>query len=159
MPNHAVQRAASITIPITLALFAGGGAAGAALANAIAPGSVVGAFFGLFMLPAAFIGGFYAWLGLALLNAIGQWVRRRRGRNGAATPIPREPDRMVPPGSIAFLLMSLVSSAMAGFALAFLSTEWSLGEAWALVVLVGAAYGVLCWLLARSGFLPFPEGD
>jgi hypothetical protein len=55
--------------------------------------------------------------------------------------------------------MSLVTSAMAGFALAFLSTDWSFVRAWALILSVGAGYGVLCWLLARSGFLPFPDGD
>ena len=155
--RHAVQRPGSITVPVVLVLFLGGGAVGTALANALAPGSIVAAFFGFFMLPAAFIGGFYAWIGLALLNAIGHLIRRWRGREAAAAPIPRAHEKVVPPGSIAFLLTSLVSTTMAGFVIGFLSSEWSLMSAWALIVGVGAGYGVLCWLLARSGFLPFPD--
>lgn len=148
-----------MTIPVTLALFAGGGAAGAALAKALAPGSVVGAFFGLFMLPAAFIGGFYAWLGLALLDAIGSFVRRggrRIPRDTAKTPVAA---RAIPRGSIGFVFVSLAVSIMTGFALAFLATESKFLTAWSLLVAAGTGYGVLCWLLARSGFLPFPEGD
>jgi hypothetical protein len=129
-----------------------------ALANAMAPESAVAAFFGLFMLPAAFIGGFYTWLGLALLDAIGQFLRRRRGATAASPAAAPVHPRAVPPGSVSFVFTSLGVATLVGFGIAFLSTGLKFSQAWGTVIGVGIGYGVLCWNLARSGFLPFPEG-
>lgn len=160
MKTRPAQRAASITIPITLLLFFGGGAAGLALAKAIAPQSAVGVVAGFLMLPAAFIAGFYTWLGIALFDALIKFLRRGRPRAApsAATGPPAHA-LAVPPGSMGFLFTSLLISLMVGLVLAFLSTRMASSMALAAVVVAGAGYGVLCWMLARSGYLPFPEGD
>jgi hypothetical protein len=160
MNSRPVQRPASITIPIMMVLFFGGGVAGIALAKAIAPQSAVGVVAGFLMLPAAFIAGFYTWLGIALFDALVKFVRRGRPRAApSAATGPPAPALAVPPGSLGFLFTSLLISLMVGLVLAFLSTKMASSMALAAVVLAGTGYGMLCWILARSGYLPFPEGD
>lgn len=160
MNPRPVQRPASITIPVMMVLFFGGGGAGLLLARAIAPQSAVGVVAGFLMLPAAFIAGFYTWLGVALVDALVRFLRSGRPRvaPSAATGPPAHVSA-VPPGSMGFLFTSLLISLMVGIVLAFLSSRMASSMALAAVLLAGAGYGVLCWVLARLGYLPFPEGD
>ena len=151
------QRPASVTIPITAALFFGGGIGGVVLANYLAPDSVIANFVGLLALPFAFLTGMQFWLGFALLSALVYGIRRLVGQINEL-PSSMAGNRCVPPGSYSFLLTSLVVSVGAGVIVAFVATRLGFFATLLIYLLVGLFYGLTCWLLARSGFLPFPEG-
>jgi hypothetical protein len=150
------QRPAIVTMPITLALFFGGGVGGVALASLLAPDSILANFVGLLALPFAFITGMQFWLGFALFSALIHGVRRLLGRAEA----PRESvanARAVPPGAYAFLFTSAAASIGSGFIIGLVSTRTGVFSTLLIYLLVGLVYGVACWLLAGFGFLPFPE--
>ncbi len=150
------QRPAIVTIPITLGLFFGGGVGGVCLATYLAPDSIISSFVGLLALPLAFLTGMQFWLGFALLSALVYGIRRFLGRT-IEPPSAMAGDRGVPPGSYAFLLTSLVASVASGVVMAVVATRLGFFATLLTYLLVGLLYGLTCWLLARSGFLPFPE--
>ena len=149
-------RPAIVTFPITVGLFFGGGIGGVGLASFVAPDSIIGNFIGLLALPLAFITGMNLWLGFALLTALLHGIRRLLSRDPKSLP-PLMGDRGVPPGAYSFVLSSLATSAASGLVMAFLATRLGFLATLALYLLVGLSYGVACWLLARTGFLPFSE--
>lgn len=144
-----------VTVPTLGALFLGGCWLGLALAEWAAPGSILATFAGFFMLPAAFLAGFQLWLGVAIFWAILKllkWlVKRDRPFDGGGY------EARVPPGSWVFVLTSLLSSAICGFLVALTASQMSFLATLGLFLGVGFAYGVGCWLLARNGYLPFPD--
>lgn len=156
MPMIPTQRPAIVTMPITIALFLGGGIGGVALATYLAPDSIVANFVGLLALPFAFLTGMQFWLGFALFSALVYGVRKLAGRVDESSSSVAG-DRGVPPGSYSFLLTSLVVSVGAGVVMAIVATRLGFLATLLIYLLVGLAYGVTCWLLARSGYLPFPE--
>ena len=54
-------------------------------------------------------------------------------------------------------LAALIVNAGAGLLVGMSSSAASFLGTWALYALVGAAYGVVCWPLARRGWLAFPN--
>lgn len=143
-------------MPITIALFLGGGVGGVALATFLAPDSILASFVGLIALPAAFILGMQFWLGFALLSALLHGVRRLLGRVESQL-LPIANDRAIPPGSYAFLLTSTAFSVGSGLIMGFVATRTGFFATLLIYLPVGLGYGITCWLLARCGFLPFPE--
>jgi hypothetical protein len=156
-PTEPVQRSPWITFPLTILLFMGSGIAGTLLAEALAPDSILAGFLGLFTLPLAFLLGMYLWLGLAILAAIGRLFRwllgRRRGLQSDRSVLPSQ----IPPGSFAFVPASVVLSGFSGFFIALVSTTLGFLATLGLYVGVGLVYGLACWLLARTGYLPHLE--
>lgn len=154
------QRSAWITVPLIMLLFLGGGMLGLRLAEQVAPESGIAAFAGLFMLPMAFAAGLQLWLGFALVAAIGYLMRHllrlaRRAPASAERIVPA----MIPPGSFAFLPCGLVCGGAAGLVTGFVASEAGFLMVLFAYLGVGCAYGLLCWQLARNGWLPFPEGS
>jgi hypothetical protein len=78
-------------------------------------------------------------------------------RRGSPVAIEGVSAGTIPPGSFTFVPAALVTSALAGMVVAATSTR--LGVAWvlSLYAVFGLAYGVACWKLAQSGYLPFPR--
>jgi hypothetical protein len=143
----------ALSVALTFAaLFVGGAGVGVALADVLAPDSEWAEAVSAFALPLAFILGFQAWLGLALLGMFAHAARRLTGRPATAAPIqPRIP------GAIVFVPIASGTGGAAGLIVAWLSSSRSawlvLPAYWA----VGTLYGVLVWRLARAGFLVPPE--
>lgn len=152
------ERSAWITIPLVMLLFLGGAVAGMGLAERYAPDSFVAAFVGLFMLPLAFLLGMQLWLGLALISAIGYWLRHlfRRAR-GSNTPLRDAVPNTIPPGSVVFFPLASISGALGGLLTGLLSGQSGFFAVVSTYSAVGIGYGLLCWQLARNGWLPFPE--
>jgi hypothetical protein len=151
-----MQRSAVITIPVTMALFFGGGAGGVGLASAVAPNSIIASFLGLLSLPFAFIAGMHLWLGMAILTLLVQLPKRLLSQT-ATQDSQRGKHEFIPPGSVAFAFTSLVTCSVSGLVIAAVATRLGFISTWALYVAVGVVYGTTCWILARTGFLPFPE--
>lgn len=130
-----------------IAMFLGGGIAGVALASALAPDVPLARFFGLCALPLAFIAGAHLWLGFALIRGMLLVVKRRAlpsfARSGA-----------IPPGAIAFVFTSLGISIPLGFLIAIAPNRLGFAPTLAVFVVLGAGYGITCYLLARNGYLP-----
>ncbi|HKY08736.1 MAG TPA: hypothetical protein VJQ55_10860 [Candidatus Binatia bacterium] len=137
-------------------IFFGGGALGLGLAGHFAPNSHAAAFVSFFALPLALVGGFQAWLGLAIIILLpGFFIRLLTGAPTASTPISAR--GFVPPGSAVFVPIASSFGLGAGLIVGFLSDAYT---AWVVSFtywLVGSAYGLLVWLLAHSGYLPFPD--
>ena len=128
-------------------LFLGGGVGGSLVATALVPDSDVAALAGLFTFPVAFAVGMPCWLGLALITAL--WGRVRQG--------PRKPrPHEIPGGSIAFIPVSIAVASLAGLVIGLAGSRIGFLATAASYPVLGAAYGIACWRLARSGYLPFP---
>jgi hypothetical protein len=149
------HRGALSTIASLVALFLGGGAIGASLAQTFAPGSFIATFVSVFALPLAFAVGLQMWFGTALLSAIVRLVGWR-GRRDAA---PRSETQAVVsiPGSFVFLPLSSVAGATAGAVVGVLSSTYSGWLAWLVYWAVGTIHGLASWRLARAGYLMPPE--
>jgi hypothetical protein len=147
-----------ITIPLIMLLFLGGAVLGMELAERLAPDSWVAAFVGLFMLPLAFMLGMQFWLGLALLGAIGYGLRYLVQRAAGSTASLRESvPTMIPPGSVAFFPIASLSGALGGLITGLVASEAGFFAVLSTYTAVGVGYGLICWQLARNGWLPFPE--
>lgn len=145
---------AFIVLAMVLSL-PGGGLIGVLLARAVAPASMVADAVGLFMLPLAFTVGLQLWLGTAILTAVAQLVRRlTTGGTWRAGPAS---DAQVPSGSFAFVPVSATAGFLGGIVVGLVSGEYSFLACVMIYTIVGAAYGIAVWQLARGGYLPFPE--
>jgi len=147
-----------IVVTILTVAFFGGAGLGLALAAALAPGSELASAISFLLLPAALILGFNAWLGLAILLLMPQLIAQllRPGSNRA--PINNRQD-LVPPGYWVFVPTSTASSLLGGILVGILSVDHS---GWLVAFSYGAlgtAYGATLCLLARAGYLPFPNSD
>jgi hypothetical protein len=132
-------------------LFLGGGVAGLGIARSVAPGSVAAEFFGMFAFPLSFGIGVQAWLGMALVTEA--WRTIRRGFGPAATT----GEVRIPPGSFAFVPISVLLVGGAGLLIAIFGSSLGVFATIALYLTLGLFYGVACWLYARNGYLPFPQ--
>jgi hypothetical protein len=155
--SSAASRSPWLTIPTTFGLFFGGGYAGTQAARTLAPDSPVAEFVSFLALPAGLLIGFVAWAAVAAPAALRRFVRLARVRSGSPDSIDGVSAGTIPPGSFAFVPAALVTSTLPGMVVAATSTR--LGVAWVLCLyaVVGLAYGVACWKLAQSGYLPFPR--
>jgi len=141
-----------LTLPIIVGLFFGGGFLGEQVSRVLAPGSRLAEFVSFLAFPTAFLIGFVVWAGASIPGAIRRLVMRsalsvnKTGVNAA-----------IPSGSFAFVPTAFVSGLAAGAVVGTLSPD--LGFAWVLCLYagLGLGYGVICWLLARTGYLPFPR--
>jgi len=138
---------ASLLILFTLLI--GGGLVGEELALALAPGSGVSRLLGFLALPASCLLGFVVWAGNAAFAAIWQLA------TGGAHP-GRKP-REIPPGANGFLWSSVLTCLFVGVLTGILSKEHGVVFVSGVYVATGLVYGVLCWQLAKSGWLQFPR--
>jgi hypothetical protein len=148
-PNDASRRSAWLQVGTLAVLFLGGGAAGVGLSWFLAPDSVVAQFVGLFTFPLPFVIGLQAWLGLAI--GVAMW---RTAVRGPATPADARSE--TPAGSIVFVPVSVAFVGAVGLVIGMLGSSLGILATFGLYVLLGLSYGTLCWLAARSGYLPFP---
>lgn len=139
----------AVSFVILLLLFFGGGFAGEQLAIALAPGSDVSRFFGFLMLPASFIAGFFFWAGAATFVLIKLFAK------GKSDPSHRSRD--IPPGASGFVWSSVLFCLLVGALTGLLSREYGFFQVFGAYVATGLAYGISCWQLAKSGWLPFPR--
>ena len=63
----------------------------------------------------------------------------------------------IPGGSIVFVPTALVVFGVAGLLMGVFGSSFGVILMVGLYLAVGLAYGTACWLLARSGYLPFPQ--
>lgn len=147
------QRSALIAFVVAMCLFFGAGFFGVWLAGQVAPASLVAPMIGLLTLPLAFIIGMHFWLGVALFAALWTLCRRllraQTLRDGATVAA-------VPPGAFVFVPVATVVSVLAGGLMVALGSASGALATLAIYGASGLAYGSLCWLSARSGYLPFP---
>jgi hypothetical protein len=151
------QRSAWLTVPIVFGLFFGGGYVGTQMARLSAPGSYVAEFVSFLALPAAFAVGAVGWVGLSVPSAFRMLVRLVRGRQGAPPANEGQSRRAaIPSGSFVFVPAAFLSTTLSGAIVAAVPS--SVGVAWVVgaYAAVGLGYGIACWGLARTGYLPFP---
>ena len=149
------KRPTSLLVLSFFGSFVSGPILGVALACLAAPKSTLAAGLGMFVFPVSFALGLQAWLGLAIVTAMIQLVRRLTagepwrptGRAIAA----------VPSGSFAFVPISVGLGLLAGVFIGVLPDTHSLVGTVLLYTSAGAIYGMAVWQLARRGYLPFPE--
>lgn len=127
--------------------FLGGGLGGVVLAIHLAPETPFVAVIGMFSFAFPFLVGMQLWLGFAIFITVWRFVRR------ASEP---SAGNQIPSGSIVFLPTSVVLVTFAGMFVGIWSETGFLSTVM-LYALLGSLYGTVCWLLARSGFLPFPS--
>lgn len=141
----------SLTI---IGLLIGGAVLGILLADWIAPGSSLAMPLSALLFPASIILGFFGWLGLAILHLPIAIFRLITGRK---QPEHGRGDQFIPPGSFAFLPVSVLLSTLVGLACGLVPGGWSVLTTVPLYVALGTAFGLLLWRLAKIGLLPFPE--
>ncbi|HKY07920.1 MAG TPA: hypothetical protein VJQ55_06750 [Candidatus Binatia bacterium] len=151
-----LRRSPLVLAVILAVVFLGGGAVGLGLAGHFAPNSHAAAFVSFFALPLALVAGFQAWLGLAIIILLpGFFIRLLTGAPAVSTPISSR--EFVPPGSAVFVPIASSFGLGAGLIVGFLSDAYTVWIVTFAYWLVGSAYGLLVWLLARSGYVPFSD--
>lgn len=155
--SAATSRSPWLTIPIFVGLFFGGGFGGIHLARAIAPESGLAEFVSFLAMPSAFVIGIVGWAGAAIPGALRRLLRLVREREGSTRVDGQRPQPAIPPGSFAFVPVALFAGALSGMVVASVSTSLGFGWVLCLYTVLGLSYGVLCWKLAQTGYLPFPR--
>ncbi len=150
------QRSGLAQLAAVVGILVGGGAGGALLGRAIAPDSGASVFISGAMLPVAVFLGVTLWLGSAVLFVAWQVARRLLGRREESAAIRAR--LTVPPGSAAFVPSAVATSLAAACVVGVLSREAGLLEAIVLYGVVGLAYGLGAWWMARAGYFPAPDG-
>jgi len=146
-----------LTVSIFLGLFFGGGFGGIHLSRALAPGSGLAEFVSFLTLPSAFMIGLVGWAGAAIPGALRRLLRLARERNDSTRENAQRPQPAIPSGSFAFVPAALIAGALSGVIVASLSTGQGFGWVLFLYATLGLGYGILCWKLAQTGYLPFPR--
>ena len=145
------MKSIGLQVFVLAVLFLGGGLLGVGLSQWLAPDSILAQFVGLFTFPLPFVVGLQSWLGLAIGLAL--W---RTALHGPMTPDERR--TAIPAGSFVFVPASVTLIGCAGFLVGILGSSLGILATLGLYVLAGLGYGTICWLCARSGYLPFlPE--
>ncbi len=147
------SRTALLQLLTLFVVFLGGGASGVGLASFVAPDSSMIATISGLMLPGSLFLGFVAWLGLAILHlpmAIFRWATGRVKTLDTDEPF-------IPPGSFAFVPVSLGLGFLVGSFAGLAPGGWSLFTSAFLYGIVGLSYGSVLWRLALAGLLPFPQ--
>jgi len=150
------RRNSLIAVVILAVLFFGAAGVGLTLAATLAPESQVASVISFLLLPAALILGFNAWLGLAILILVPQFIARLLRGSPIRPPIDSRREG-VPPGAWVFLPISSLIALAGGVVVGFLSAPY---QGWFVALiywLVGTVYGASLWFLARTGYLPFPD--
>ncbi len=145
------------TVPIVFILFFGGGFAGIRLANLLAPDSVLAEFISFLALPMSFVVGVISWLGTAAFLVLKRRVGKQKEHSGSSGMEIGKRTEAVPPGSKSFVLASAIPCAVAGVIVGVLSKEFGFVSVLCAYIGVGICYGVICWKLAETGYLPFPD--
>jgi hypothetical protein len=146
-----------LTVPIFFGLFFGGGYLGIQVSHILAPDSGLAEFVSFLTLPAAFVIGIVAWAGAAIPSAVRKFVRLTLKGDRAPSVMEKGSKATIPPGSSAFVPAALVTCLVAGAVMGAISTRLSFGWVFCLYAGLGLGYGVVCWRLARTGYLPFPR--
>jgi hypothetical protein len=148
------RRSPLLLLVILATVFFGAAALGAGLAALFAPDSQAAAFVSFLLLPMALITGFQAWLGLAIIILVPSFLLRLLTGNRPASVRDGE---FVPPGSVVFLP---IASGLGFAGGAFVGLVSDAHAAWLVILvywLAGTGYGLALWILARTGYLPFPD--
>ena len=147
----------TITVPILLVLFFGGGFVGEQLASFLAPDSSLAKFIGFFALPISMVLGIISWLGTASIIAL----KRRMKRSDKRPELQREEyswgKTTIPPGSRAFFIAAIITCVIVGALVGMLSTKHDFMQSFISYTGMGIVYGLLCWKAAENGYLPFPD--
>jgi hypothetical protein len=152
-----------IGLLVILATFVGAGLLGMRLAALLAPASGLASAVSTLMLPLGVFLGLVAWLGAALLLLLPSAIRallallrgkrERTGQRAALDPLE------VPPGSVVFVPTCTLCGASAGVIVGLVSPHWGFFSVVGLYLVLGLLFGILCWRLARAGYIPFPEPE
>jgi hypothetical protein len=155
--HSGTPRSPLFTAAIFFGLFFGGGFVGVQVSRALAPESGLAEFVSFLALPAAFVIGIAVWAGAAIPAAVRRFNRLIREGGRVSSVKDRATEAMIPPGSFAFVPSALLASTLAGGIVAMISRPF--GFFWVLFLYsaLGFVYGVICWRLARAGYLPFPR--
>lgn len=149
-----VKGKSSISQFVTLlAVFLGGGFAGAWLSTQAAPNSGLAAAVSVMMLPGTLFFGFFGWLGFAILSLPVLIVKKLFGK----LPVLDKQEAHIPPGSFVFVIVSVIICGCAGTISGFASESWGVAKTVSVYLVVGVTYGTTLWKLAAFGYLPFPE--
>jgi hypothetical protein len=133
----------------------GGAAFGGWMGGAMAPETDFAVWVSALPLPASFLLGMGLWLGdrlpgvfVQIFGNVLRWAKKQDP----------EPGR-VWPGSFIFLPISTIFCALAGTAIGFSSTQWSLPVTVTAYSVLGLVYGVGLWQMAETGHFPIPEPE
>ena len=149
------RRSPLLLLVILATVFFGAAALGAGLAALFAPDSQAATFVSFLLLPMALIAGFQAWLGLAIIILVPGFLIRLL--TGNRPPASVRNGEFVPPGSVVFLP---IASGLGFAGGAFVGLVSDAHAAWLVILvywLAGTGYGLALWILARTGYLPFPD--
>ncbi|MRR55880.1 MAG: hypothetical protein EG822_15470 [Deltaproteobacteria bacterium] len=155
--SSAMTRSPLFSAAIFFGLFFGGGFVGIQLSRTLAPESGLAEFVSFLALPAAFVIGNAFWAGAAIPAAVRRIIRLVRESGRVLPGRVSATEAMIPPGSFAFVPAALLTSTLAGGVVATISRPFGFLGVIFLYTALGLAYGVICWRLARSGYLPFPR--
>jgi hypothetical protein len=124
----------------------------------LSPGSELVETVGTLAFISVFLGGTVLWMGLGVatvgFRTLWSLVRGKRPRSATVT----ERERLVPPGYRSYVVLGLVIGVAVGL-LAALATEATLAAAVSAWSVLGTVYGLILWLCAHHGYLPFPEPE
>ncbi len=151
-----IERSVGSRLATMLLVPIAGGAFGAFVGSRVAPDSPAGIGVSAVMLPLALFAGISLWFGAGMALGIVRLVTFAflpPGRRLFERPV------SMPPGSAMFVPASLAIAGVAGVLVGVLSAEASVFSTTALYALVGLAYGLLAWRLARLGYLSPPDGS
>ncbi len=144
-------------------LFFGGLSGGLLLAQQLAPGSDWARFVGFFMLPLSMILGWKAWhavaaaaMGKRLIKTLFGVLRGKQLQEAAQESF-EDLKGKAPPGTNAFVTVSLMVSAVCGVLIGLAPGAADFFITFGVVTGTGLAYGLLLRWLARAGHLPLPE--
>ena len=136
-----------------LGLLFGSMVGGTFLSDYFAPGSHVARLLGLLSLAVPLLVGMVLWLGITILVSVWRILRRGLRTSSSAPTLTCE----IPPGSSIFLPTSVLIVGTTGLLVGALGSTRPFLVTFAVYALVGLAYGLTCWGLARHGYLPFPH--
>jgi hypothetical protein len=134
-------------------LFIAGAGIGVWLSRTLAPGSWLAEVVSFFVLPVAFATSLQAWSGLAIATLVWHFVRAMLG---STAPTPQRASGGIP-GAWIFVPISSGFALVAGTLVGIASSTRPFLVVATVYWLVGTAYGVLAWRLARRGNLTPPE--
>jgi hypothetical protein len=136
---------------VLVLLFLGGGSFGVWLSGLLAPESILAQFVGLFSFSLPFALSLQWWMGAAIVIELARLIARRGRR------LPPEERSATPPGSFVFVPMCTACITCAGLLIGVFGSSLGVIATTGLYLVLGAGYGVACWLFARAGYLPIPQ--
>jgi hypothetical protein len=145
-----------IVAALVVVLF-GGAALGLALANLLAPRSILADLVSFFVFPIALVLGWQAWIGLAIVRSLPRLIRRlRRAEEPSVGSAQDRPPVVVIPGAGVFVPIATGMGLASGVIVGIISS-WPLPVVLVTYTFAGLGYGLVLWWLATAGFLLWPE--